>query len=708
MDLFAQCGQLARLFLPLGFVCRIAGKAGHQGGEVSVNGLDAGQHTKRRRGLATATATCEQRWREHDRGRDQATDGAQGKQEDHSLGRLPEPAPMSRAFEHGGGWFGCHRQARSGWDGGALRPRASRGSRVSGDLSRVDPEGGAKRSRECPTGREPVRGRLRQATGKSVIEIGWKGADSARRGGDLVVEMRGQGRGRRFTRKRRIAGKALEGDACQGVDVHAPVDRPPLYLLRCDVVGGADDLAGVGQVAAGPGDPGETEVGQVHVLSAPRRVGYQDVCRLDVTVDEVADVGGVEGGGDLRDDARRSGWRQGRLAGQHRLEVGSLDEAHREVELAPILSRLEDGQHVGMVDSGGGTGLRLEPGAKVGVPGQRRGDQLDRHVAPKVGVAGAVHDAHSSVSDDLAKQKAAYLAPFGPIGSRTHGTAPFAEAATSSKLGPAAGAERLPSDLHAEHRMHNQRGRAVSLVLRPHACRFLNRIAAMRPGEERQQEITPPMPATGSELKMVMDRERAGGSFALLRNGAGELCCVELEAGDNQLSVGRDAFNAIPLTWDREVSRLHARLSPVGGEWVVEDDGLSRNGTFLNGRRLAGSARLRDGDVLRFGGVTVSFRSTTPGSRSETMTSAETEPPTISAAEARVLQALARPWAEGQGMAAPASNGEIAAELVISVHTVKSHLRVLFEKFQLTGLPQSRKRAALVEAAFRAGVVGKR
>lgn len=227
----------------------------------------------------------------------------------------------------------------------------------------------------------------------------------------------------------------------------------------------------------------------------------------------------------------------------------------------------------------------------------------------------------------------------------------------------------------------------------------------MKADDGRHLEATPPMPATGSELKMVMGREREGGDFVLLRDKGGGLRLFDLDRDSGQLSIGRDASNAIPLTWDREVSRLHARLSRLGDAWVVEDDGLSRNGTYLNGERLSGRSRLRDRDLLRFGGVAVAFRSASDGSRSETLTSVDGEAPEISTAEERVLQALARPWVEGRGLTAPASNGEIADELVLSVHTVKSHLRRLFEKFKLDEMPQSRKRAALVEAAFRAGVI---
>ncbi len=37
----------------------------------------------------------------------------------------------------------------------------------------------------------------------------------------------------------------------------------------------------------------------------------------------------------------------------------------------------------------------------------------------------------------------------------------------------------------------------------------------------------------------------------------------------------------------------------------MSDDGLSRNGTFLDGERVTGSRRLRDRQVLRVGATTI-------------------------------------------------------------------------------------------------------
>ena len=50
--------------------------------------------------------------------------------------------------------------------------------------------------------------------------------------------------------------------------------------------------------------------------------------------------------------------------------------------------------------------------------------------------------------------------------------------------------------------------------------------------------------------------------------------------------------------------------------------------------------------------------------------------------------------------AVPASNRQIADELVIGVETVKTHMRALFEAFDLGALPQHQKRAALAQRAL--------
>ena len=71
----------------------------------------------------------------------------------------------------------------------------------------------------------------------------------------------------------------------------------------------------------------------------------------------------------------------------------------------------------------------------------------------------------------------------------------------------------------------------------------------------------------------------------------------------------------------------------------------------------------------------------------------------------RVLVALCRPYGSGESFATPATNRVIAAEVHLSVDGVKGHLRVLFDRYGLSEVPQNEKRARLAAEALRSGAV---
>jgi DNA-binding CsgD family transcriptional regulator len=225
---------------------------------------------------------------------------------------------------------------------------------------------------------------------------------------------------------------------------------------------------------------------------------------------------------------------------------------------------------------------------------------------------------------------------------------------------------------------------------------------------ERGNEL-PLHRATPAELKARLEAERGGEPFLLFFDDAGCQRILALDAvAQARVTVGRGATD-VRLDWDSDVSRLHAELEHLGGCWTVADDGLSRNGTYLNGARVRGRSRLAELDRLRFGTTTVIYRSPPRPSLGDSVvrTTLGTEPVEIgiSAAQRRVLIALARPFAAQGSFATPATNREIAAELHVSVDTVKTHLRAIATKFDIGDLPQNAKRARLVELALQSGEI---
>ncbi len=197
-------------------------------------------------------------------------------------------------------------------------------------------------------------------------------------------------------------------------------------------------------------------------------------------------------------------------------------------------------------------------------------------------------------------------------------------------------------------------------------------------------------------------------AFVVFRDGEHRQQIVGLPKPSREIAVGRGPAQDIDLAWDPEVSRVHALLSPIGGTWTVVDDGLSRNGTFVNGGRVLGRRRLCDGDVLRCGSVNLQFREPAVSDADETHASAEAVSARLmSPAQRRVLVALCRPLAQApHGL--PATNKQIACELSLSVDAVKTHLRSLAELLEVEDLPQNQKRAQLAWKALSSGLVSAR
>jgi class 3 adenylate cyclase len=104
----------------------------------------------------------------------------------------------------------------------------------------------------------------------------------------------------------------------------------------------------------------------------------------------------------------------------------------------------------------------------------------------------------------------------------------------------------------------------------------------------------------------VTDSKRRAVPSLLYRDDLGNERVYQLEQG-RPLTIGRGDDVDLRLGWDRSVSLVHAETVPLGAGWLISDEHISRNGTFLNSERLTGRRRLRHGDVIRVGRTELVF-----------------------------------------------------------------------------------------------------
>jgi len=211
---------------------------------------------------------------------------------------------------------------------------------------------------------------------------------------------------------------------------------------------------------------------------------------------------------------------------------------------------------------------------------------------------------------------------------------------------------------------------------------------------------------SAAELKELIERERSGTAFIAYRDDGGTLHFFFPRSDGGASTIGRRSEADVCLAWDAQVSGLHAELHHAGGEWTIVDDGLSTNGTFVDGVRVIGRQRLRDGCRVRVGRTVLVYRAAQRTIVGETIVATSTPQVQLTDIQRRVLVSLCRPYSAGD-FATPATNQQIAAELFLSVDAIKMHLRTLFGKFGLGDLPQNQKRARLAETALQTGTISR-
>ncbi|MBP7147347.1 MAG: SpoIIE family protein phosphatase [Acidobacteria bacterium] len=79
----------------------------------------------------------------------------------------------------------------------------------------------------------------------------------------------------------------------------------------------------------------------------------------------------------------------------------------------------------------------------------------------------------------------------------------------------------------------------------------------------------------------------------------------EISLDRTRMRIGRGAENEISIP-DGKLSRHHAELTDTGSGWQVADTG-SKNGTFVNGRRISAPTILGPGDLIAFGSSRLVF-----------------------------------------------------------------------------------------------------
>ncbi len=137
--------------------------------------------------------------------------------------------------------------------------------------------------------------------------------------------------------------------------------------------------------------------------------------------------------------------------------------------------------------------------------------------------------------------------------------------------------------------------RAVWVELRAEAAVPVGAMATPKPASRPSAPARSSAPSTPAAPTMV---STGGARLVVIAPGALAGHSFTLEG---ETTIGRGAGCGVSID-DAHVSKLHARLTPQDGEWVLEDLG-STNGTSLDGDRVVRPTAIRPGGRITIGEI---------------------------------------------------------------------------------------------------------
>ena len=129
-------------------------------------------------------------------------------------------------------------------------------------------------------------------------------------------------------------------------------------------------------------------------------LGYEDICGLDVTVNDALGVSGVEGVSNL-DGQRQQCVQFQRSDPDQMLQRLPIEILHGNERLAILLANVINSADVGVIQGGRSLRLTSKPLEGLRVAGHVFGQELQGDEAIKTGVLGLVHHPHTTAAQLL-------------------------------------------------------------------------------------------------------------------------------------------------------------------------------------------------------------------------------------------------------------------------------------------------------------------